>query len=209
MATVTKTLQSMKLLYFDLETTGTDLNRHSIHQIAAIMEIDGVEVDRFSLPFAPHLKAELDPRALEVCNATEQGLRGRRHSYEEAYRGFERFLESHIDRYDKRDKAYLCGYNNRSFDDQFLRRFFEHNKNPYFGSWFWSDSWDTLVVASLYLRDRRAAMPNFQLRTVAAELGLEVEEAKLHDAHYDVELTRSIFKIVTQAEPSSELDLLA
>jgi len=33
----------MKLLFFDLETTGTTPARHGIHQISGIVEIDGVE----------------------------------------------------------------------------------------------------------------------------------------------------------------------
>ena len=43
-------------------------------------------------------------------------------------------------------------------------------------------------------------MPNFQLHTVAQTLGLEVDESKLHDASYDVLLTRQIYRIVTGRE---------
>ena len=40
-------------------------------------------------------------------------------------------------------------------------------------------------------------MENFQLKTVAKFLGVEVDETKLHDAEYDIYLTIEIFKIVT------------
>lgn len=41
---------------------------------------------------------------------------------------------------------------------------------------------------------RRAGMKDFKLLTVARELGLKVDEAKAHDARYDVEVTREMFK---------------
>lgn len=43
-------------------------------------------------------------------------------------------------------------------------------------------------------------MPNFKLKTVAKELGLDVEDDKLHDARYDVLLTRDIYRIVTNLD---------
>lgn len=36
----------MKLLFFDLETTGTNPARHGIHQISGIVEIDDVDLTR-------------------------------------------------------------------------------------------------------------------------------------------------------------------
>ena len=92
---------------------------------------------------------------------------------------------------------YLVGYNNASFDNQFFRAFFTQNRDNYFGSWFWADTLDVMVLASNFLRDRRHEMENFQLKTVAKFLGVEVDETKLHDAEYDIYLTIEIFKIVT------------
>lgn len=43
-------------------------------------------------------------------------------------------------------------------------------------------------------------MENFQLRSVAKYLGIEVDETKLHDAKYDIYLTLEIYKIVTQKQ---------
>ena len=33
--------------------------------------------------------------------------------------------------------------------------------------------------------------------TVARQLGMEIDESKLHDAVYDIELTRSVYRIVS------------
>jgi len=40
-------------------------------------------------------------------------------------------------------------------------------------------------------------MPNFKLMSVAAEMGIDTDEARLHDANYDILLTRVVYNIVT------------
>lgn len=74
--------------------------------------------------------------------------------------------------------------------------FFLQNGDNYFGSWFWSNSVDVMVLASQYLLAERPLMPNFKLSTVAAQLGVSVSEDKLHDALYDVDLTRDAYHIM-------------
>ena len=39
-------------------------------------------------------------------------------------------------------------------------------------------------------------MENFKLMTVAKELGINVDESKLHNAEYDIYLTEKIWQIV-------------
>lgn len=51
-------------------------------------------------------------------------------------------------------------------------------------------------MAAVHLMTRRAGMKDFKLLTVARELGLKVDEAKAHDARYDIALTRAMFKIL-------------
>ena len=52
------------------------------------------------------------------------------------------------------------------------------------------------VLASQYLLAERPLMPNFKLSTVAAQLGVVVAEDKLHDALYDVDLTRDAYHVM-------------
>ena len=40
-------------------------------------------------------------------------------------------------------------------------------------------------------------MKNFKLGTVAETLGVKVDESKLHDGLYDVELTKAIYDKIT------------
>lgn len=114
------------------------------------------------------------------------------------YRKLINMLEKYVDKYNKKDKYFLVGFNNASFDNQFLRGFFLQNGDQYFGSWFWSNSFDVMVLATPYLAANRAEMENFKLATVAKALGIEVSEDNLHDASYDIALTKGIFQIVTK-----------
>ena len=186
-------------LFYDLETTGTDNRKHSIHQLAGVVEVDEEVVEEFDFRIAPHPKAICEPAAMTICGVTEEQLR----AYPPAdvfHAEFLRLLARYVNKFDKLSKIHLVGFNNRYFDDQFLRKHFEIQGDNYFGSWFWADSLDVMVLASEYLLDRRAGMPSFKLHRVAEELGLEVDQSKTHEAGYDVQLTRQIYRIVTNRE---------
>lgn len=183
-------------IFYDVETTGENPNKHSLHQVAGLIEIDEQVVEEFNIHSRPHPKAILETEALNICKVTKEQLQNYP-DMKDAKNEFCRILAKYINKYDKNSKAYLVGYNNCGFDNRFLRMWFTLCDDPYFGSWFWADSRDALVLASEYLENRRTSMPNFQLHTVAETLGLEVDASRLHDASYDVLLTRQIYRIVT------------
>lgn len=182
----------MKRFFYDLETCGLNPRKHSIHQISAIVEIDGKVVETLNLRVAPHPKSLLDPAALATCHVTEEQIK----AYPDAAVQFGRLratLAKWVNPHDKTDKFHRCGFNNAKFDDEFLRVFFDLQKDGSYFSFFWADSLDTMVLASQYLSPIRHTMPSFKLHRVAKTLGIDVEAARLHDALYDVELTRAIF----------------
>ena len=185
----------MKLLFFDLETTGTNPARNGIHQISGQIVIDGKKVEDFDFHVQPNPKAQIEEAALQVAGVTREQVL----SYPamgEVYAQFVAMLGKYVDKYDKKDKFFLVGYNNAAFDNQFLRGFFLQNGDAYFGSWFWSNSIDVMVLASAYLADLRPEMDNFKLSTVAKFLGVSVSDDSLHNALYDIELTRAVYDIV-------------
>ena len=114
----------------------------------------------------------------------------------EVYSQFVAMLGKYVDKFNKKDKFFLVGYNNAAFDNQFLRGFFLQNGDNYFGSWFWANSIDVMVLATAFIGDRRKEMENFKLSTVAKFLGVNVDDASLHDAFYDIYLTKEVYKIV-------------
>ncbi len=183
-----------KILFFDLETTGLDSKIHAIHQMSGMLQVDGKVVQEFNWSFRPDY-GEVTSEALAVSNLTIEEVMAREMTSSDAYRNLLGLLHPVCDKYNKKDKVFLCGYNNASFDNQFLRAFFSANGDDYFGSWFWSNSLDVMVYASMLLSKKRPQMENFKLMTVAKTLGIEVDDSQLHDALYDVRLTKEIFEI--------------
>lgn len=192
---IENTMYKIVKMFYDLETTGTDVRKHGIHQISGIIEVNGLVAETFNFKVKPNPKAAIDPEALKVGGVTEEQIM----AYPEMgviYLKVLKLLDKYCGRYDGKDKIWLVGFNNRSFDDIFFRAWFEQNGDPYFGAWFWADSLDVLVLASQYLVGRRRSMPSFKLKRVALEVGLDVDESRLHDTA----LTRDVYRIVTGLE---------
>ena len=185
----------MKYLFFDLETTGVKFWKHGIHQIAGIVEIDGEVKEEFDLKVKPYHKATVDPEALKIGGVTQEQI----DRYMECMQGkieLTKILSKYVDMYNSKDKFFLVGYNNAGFDDKFLRMFFEYNDDNYFGSYFWSNSLDVMVLATDFLKEERHTMKDFKLGTVAKHLGFDFDPDKAHDGMYDVKYTRDIFKLI-------------
>lgn len=186
----------IKLLYIDLETTGTKHWRNGIHQISGCIEIDNEVKQVFDFKVKPYPTALIEHEALVVGNITQEQLT----TYPEmidVYNSICKMLGKYVNKFKKTDKFFLVGYNNASFDNQFFRAFFVQCQDNYFGSWFWSNSIDVMVLAAEYLKDKRHEMTDFKLKTVAVFMGIPVDESKLHDSSYDIELTRTIYKKIT------------
>ena len=192
-----------KLFFFDLETTGTKFWRNGIHQISGAIAIDGEIKERFDFKVKPVINAEIDPEALLVGNVTEEQIM-QHPDMKEIYFKLTQILAKYVDKFSKTDKLHLVGYNNASFDNQFFRAFFtqcsttekEKQYGNYFGSWFWSDSIDVMVLASNKLKTERSKMIDFKQKTVAQWLGIEVDETKLHNAQYDIDICIQIYNLV-------------
>lgn len=182
----------MKLFFYDLETTGTMVNRHGIHQISGKIIIDGEVKESFDFHVAPNPKAQIEPDALAVGNVTEDQIKAYP-PMNEVYQKVTAMLAKYVDKFNKNDKFFLVGYNIASFDNQFFRAWFIQNGDKYFGSWFWSNSFDVMVLASPFLATQRSSMTNFKQGTVAKTLGIHVDDESLHDALYDIEICKAIY----------------
>lgn len=196
----------MKQLFYDLETTGTMYWRNGIHQFSGMVVIDGEVKETFNYKVRPNPKADITEEALQVAGVTKEEIL-QYPPMQEVYSEFVQMLGKYVDKYDKTDKFFLCGYNNASFDNQFLRAWFVQNGDNYFGSWFWSSAIDVMVLATQALMEVRSRMLNFKLCTVAQAFGIKIEEEKLHDAMYDIYLTYEVYKRITNnalKEPITE-----
>lgn len=185
----------MKILFFDVETTGLSSYKNGIHQLAGLIDIDNVTKETFNIKIKPDPKLEIDPEALKVSNTTLEQL----NSYPEesvSFKTFQDLLDKYVDRYNPDDKFFLCGYNNIRFDNEFLRKFFSRNGENYFGSYFWSNTLDMMALATPVLMEKRHKMENFKLSSVAKMLSINLSEDKLHDALYDVYLTKEVYNLI-------------
>lgn len=185
-----------KYFVFDVETTGLDPEKHAIHQLSALYIEDGVVKFEKDWKVRPFDGAEIDDAALAIANVTKEQIMAYP-PMNEVYHDLIAHLSKFIDRFNRQDKSFLIGFNNVRFDNPFLRKFFERNNDKYFGSWFFSNPMDAFVLATPELIQKRAKMENFKLFSVAEELGVAVDQSKLHDATYDLYLTLEILKLST------------
>ncbi len=190
----------MKCLFIDCETSGTDATKHGLLQLAGSIFVDGRQVDTFNLQSAPFPDDAMEDEALEINGLTREQVAAFPNP-SLAFRDFQRLLSKHCDKFNRADKFHMLGYN-ADFDAQFLRRWFEKNKDKYFGSFFWWPILDVSKLAGMRLMSSRHQMPNFKLVTVAKHMGIPVDETKAHDAFYDIHLTMEISRILVKDIPS-------
>lgn len=193
----------MKYLFFDLETTGFGFDKCAIIQLGAIMvDVDNdlkmKPLEAINLKMCPEYGKMIDKRSLEINGYSIEDI-SKFMPQKEAFNKFIKFLDKHIDRFNKVNKAVLIGYNNQHFDNDFLRQWFYDNGNKFFGAYFWSSSIDVMSEATRYLTSYRPAMLNFKLGTVAKAIGIETDENELHDGLYDVKITFKIFNKIIKS----------
>jgi DNA polymerase-3 subunit epsilon len=193
----------IKLLYVDTETSGTDPLRHGVTQLAGEVVINGVIEESFDLRprlFSPDL---VTGEAMEKTGMTHKGIMARPMGPKDAHGAFTEVLGRYVNKFDKRDKFTMVAYNSK-FDWDMLQSFFKKCGDDYFGSWFW---WPAVCVAILTMDKlsihNRAKLPNMQLATLANALQLPVDESMLHDACYDIYLTRLLHEMVGTNVPKA------
>lgn len=183
----------IKRFWFDTETTGLKPWRHSIHQLHILVEIDGVVVETLDIKMRPNPKAEIDAEALKISGVTEEKINCYPWSQADGHKMVVDLLRKYVSQYDKKDKFHVFGFNNAGFDNPFLQGLFKQNNDDYYFAWFWVNSIDVMVLAADYLETTRHTIKDFKLKTVAAHLGIFVDEGRLHEAGYDIFLTREIY----------------
>lgn len=181
-----------KLLIFDCETTGVLYFRHAIHQLSGQIRIDDQLMESFDFKIRPHEQALVEEQALKISGVTMEEVMAYPHrSIQHA--AFKALLEKYIDPYNPADKFFLVGYNNSYFDNEFLRNFMTLENDDSWGAWFFQNTLDVMILATQYLMPIRASMSSFKLHRVAKTLNIVVDEGRLHEASYDVELTWAIY----------------
>jgi DNA polymerase-3 subunit epsilon len=206
-----------KMLFIDVETTGVNPERHGLIQISGCVQIGEKVRESFDYFVRPFPQDMVDLAALEVTGMNPRQFLSPDHpdhlavpgqNFEDPKEIFDRLatlFAHYVNKFDKADKFQFVGYNAHSFDMPFLRRFWEKNGDRFFGSWFWYPCLDVMLVWAQILQPVRAELPNFKLATVARHCGITVDDRRLHDSRYDIELTRELWlsarRIINRGDP--------
>ncbi len=185
----------MKTLFVDCETTGTDHTKHGLIQMAGALFVETQMVGQFNYMARPFESDVIEDEALEVNGRTREEIA----IFPDpgvVYGEFVRLLGQHCNKYDRMDKIHMIGYN-ANFDSDFIREFFKKNDDEFFGSWFFWPVIDVANLAGLRLMQRRQALPNFRLMTVAKHLGISLD-GDPHEALYDIKVTMRLFNLLTK-----------
>jgi len=194
-----------KLIFIDVETTGVNPECNGLTQISGCVQVDNDIMESFDYFVRPFPQDVIESTALEVTGIDRRQFLPPEHPEhlavpgqlfedpKEIYVRMHSLFKKYVDQYDKSDKFQFVGYNAHSFDMPFMRRFWEKNNDRFFGSWFWYPCLDVMLVWAQILQPVRHELSNFKLATVAKYSGIDVDESRLHDSQYDIELTRELW----------------
>lgn len=180
----------MKLLWLDTETTGLNKEKCDIIQLAGIVIIDGEEKERFNFHCQPINWENIEPASFEKTKMTIEKLK-EFPMPQELYLKLIELLNKYIDRYNKDDKFFIAGHNVQ-FDLEFLKNFFLKMGDKYFGSYFYYKTVDLMYFATILHTAGLIKLTSWKLGDIANYLQIEVDD-NLHDALYDIDLTRKCF----------------
>ena len=180
-----------KIFWLDCETTGLDPQKNALIQIAALIEIDGKIKNRLNLFLKPLDIDKVDPKALELQGRTIEEIK-KYPPPEKSFKILKEEMSLFVDKFDKHDKFVMAGYYVK-FDIDFLRAFFEKLNDNYFGSWFFSVSYDVQFLIAQQIIKKSLRTPNYKLSTMCEKFGVKI---KAHDAMSDIMATRELAAIL-------------
>ncbi len=182
-----------KLLYIDTETTGLYPNKHGLTQVAAIVVIDGKEIDRVNLSINPEtyrtFTPQIDDKALEIQGKTREEI-ALHHGSNWQFQKFAADIGIHLGAEDK--KFQIVGYNT-SFDIGFIKAWLKDNDAKFSDYFTYKDVDVFALVKHLRLLGLMGDCENDKLATVCEHFGIEIDA---HDAMNDIVATRELYKYI-------------
>lgn len=185
----------MKVIYIDTETTGLNPNENGMIEIAAIIEQSGTIIDEIVLELNPLSYSKpiiITPEALEVNGRDEKDFPKLPNS-ERQFKRFIRFLNKHIDRFDKTDKLKVIGYN-VTFDIGFIEAWFKDNGNDFYGAYFYRKELDVFALVKHLTHFGLIDTEDEKLGTICEHFG--IEHGEKHTAKADIIATRELYTVL-------------
>ena len=181
-----------KIIFIDTETGGVNAEKSALIQLSGIIEVNGVEKEKFNFYIKPFKNSEINEKALDVQGRTLEELRTDKYIDESIiYKKFLEILDKYIDKYDKNDKFIVAGYNVK-FDIDILKALFERNNNKFLFSYFNSSMLDPLYsVRLLQVAGMLPVLENNKLETWCKYFNIEL---KAHDSLQDITATKKLIE---------------
>ena len=179
-----------KIIFIDTETGGVNPEKAALIQLSGIIRIDKKDIEKFNFYIKPFENSEVNEKALEVQGRTLEELKTEKYVEEkEVYKQFVNLLDKYVDKYDKKDKFIVAGYNVR-FDVDMLKAFFQRHGNNFLFSYLDSSMLDPLYsIRLLQVAGILPVLENNKLETWCKHFGIEL---KAHDSLEDVKATKKI-----------------
>jgi DNA polymerase-3 subunit epsilon len=193
-----------RIFAFDFETTGLKAGVHQVHQMGILEIIDGFVTREHDIRVKKLDGRQTEQKAMSMANLTDEDLLNSpdRITYKDLHSAVISILQDAngfaVDRYDKQDKIFLCGYNIGRFDISFLQDVFVVAGDLYFGSWFYGGYLDVMVLAVNACRFAKVQPADHKLGTMCRFFGVEFNESDAHDALYDVRKTYELLECLSK-----------
>jgi len=176
----------MKQAWTDVETGGLDAVENGLLQVAII-----IGKDKFVEYIKPPTSLLIEDEALAVNGITRERI-AKFTPEAEVFKNLLKFLDRHVDRFDKTDKLQFNGYNS-NFDAGFIQELFKRNGNNYYGAYFSYYDVDTFALVKILLAEGRIQKgENLKLGTMCKQFGIIIENE--HDAFDDIKATKKLHK---------------
>ena len=170
-----------KILYIDTETGGVDFQKSALIQLSGIVEIDGIEQERFNFYVKPFVNSEITEEALQVQGRTFEELE----------------TDKYVDKYDKTDKFLVAGFN-VNFDINMIKALFLRNHNSFLYSYIESASFvlDPMQIVT-FLQEAQVLpkLENNKLGTLCEYFNIKFET---HDSMEDIIATKALIKVLLE-----------
>ncbi|MGL4367601.1 MAG: single-stranded-DNA-specific exonuclease RecJ [Brevinemataceae bacterium] len=165
---------NQEFVFFDLETTGLDLEQDEITEIAAIITKNGVEIDHFQC--LVKVSKPLDPKIVEITNITDEMLAAEGISIVDALTKFIEFIGNRT----------LVGHNIIGFDMKFLQIQLKRHLQKEIHNL----PIDTLLLSRVMFKN----LKSHTLFSVSEHLGIYIDQSQLHRALNDVRLNAEVYR---------------
>lgn len=184
-----------KVIYIDTETTGLSPVENGLIEVACIVEENGKVKDRFECLINPDTYqckvVVVSDEALEINGRTFKEMATFPDS-EDQFKRFIKFLNKHIDPYNKVDKFKVAGYN-VGFDIGFIKAWFHDNGHTFYGSYFYHKDLDVFALVKHLTFAGCIDTEDEKLGTICKHFGIKHNP---HEAMSDIKATRKLHKLL-------------